>query len=70
MTSRDNAALLRAAVAAVRGCADTMETRAAGLLQAVPTLSDVVPDLEQAAERDERYKPAFVVVIEATGLIL
>lgn len=39
-------------------------------MSAVAALSDSVPELEQAAERDERYKPAFVVVIEATGLIL
>ena len=38
MTARDSTNLQRAAIAAVRDCADTMETQAASLLQALPTL--------------------------------
>ncbi len=133
MTSGDKRNLLRVAIAAVRECADTMETQAASLLQALPavaidedlqatalelsaglkdassrvtfelallqaeagegkaavatavqrltgmdatmmealaTLTDVVDRLERAAERDERYEPAFVLVIEATSVML
>jgi hypothetical protein len=129
----DKQARLRAAIAAVRDCADTMEAQAAGLLQSLPTvpiseelwtnalelsaglkdasgrvtfelallqaeltdekaedatavkrlsamdatmmaavaaLTDVVDRLEKAAERDEQYEPAFVLVIEATGVLL
>ena len=125
--------LRRAAIAAVRGCADKMETQATGLLESLPTaaisealrantlelaaglkdasgrvtfelallqaeladqkavaatavkrlsamdatmmaavaaLTDVVEQLEAAAERDERHEPAFVLVIEATGVLL
>jgi hypothetical protein len=133
MKDDDRKTMLRAAIAAVRDCADTMETQAAGLLAALPTaalseelrvsaldrsaglkdaagrvtfelallqteigqgkadvptavkrlsamdaammsavaaLADVVDQLEKAAERDERYEPAFVLVIEATGVML
>ena len=133
MTSGDQKTLLRAAVAAVRDCADTMETQATSLLQALPALpmneplraaalglsaglmdasgrvifelallqtelgegktdiatavqrlsamdatmmaavaamTDVVDELEKAAERDEQYERAFVLVIEATGVLL
>ena len=129
MKDDDRKTMLRAAIAAVRDCADTMETQAAGLLAALPTaalseelracaldlsaglkdaagrvtfelallqtqlgegkadvptavkrlsamdaammsavaaLADVVDQLEKAAERDEQYEPAFVLVIEAT----
>ena len=133
MTPGDKKALLRAAIAAVRDCADTMETQATSLLQALPavaidgelramalalsaglkdassrvtfelallqteigegkaavatlvqrltgmdatmmealaTLTDVVDRLERAAEHDERNEPAFVLVIEATSVML
>ena len=133
MTADEKRTLLRAAIAAVRDCADTMETRATGLLQSLPTaaiseelrvralelsarlkdassrvtfelallqaeigegkadtatavkrlstmdaammsaaaaFADVVDQLEKAAERDEQYEPAFVLVIEATGVML
>mgnify|MGYP003452530132 CR=1 FL=1 len=129
----DKQPLLRAAIAAVRDCADTMEAQATGLLQSLPTaafseelranaleltaglkeasgrvtfelallqaelvdekadpvtavkrlsamdatmmtaaaaLADVVDQLENAAERDEQYERAFVLVIEATGVLL
>ena len=32
--------------------------------------ADVVDQFEEAAERDERHEPAFVLVIEATGVLL
>lgn len=133
MTSGDKKVLLRAAIAAVRDCAETMETEATGLLQALPTVAiledvranalelsaglkdassrvmfelallqtelgegkvdaatvverlsamdaammsavaasaDIVDQLEQAAERDEQYEPAFHLVIEATGVLM
>ena len=38
MTTRNDNALMRAAMAAVRDCADTMETQAVSLLEALPTL--------------------------------
>lgn len=131
--TNDKQALLRAAIAAVRDCADQMEAQATGLLEALPkaaisealrasaleltgglkdasgrvtfelallqaeltdekaaavtavkrlsamdatmmaavaALTDVVDQLEAAAERDERYEPAFVLVIDATGVLL
>lgn len=131
--TNDQQALLRAAIVAIRHCADAMEAQAAGLLEALPkaaisdalranaleltaglkdasgrvtfelallqaqladkkavaatavkrlsamdatmmaavaALTDVVDQLEEAAERDERYEPAFVLVIEATGALL
>jgi hypothetical protein len=133
MKNDDRKTTLRAAIAAVRDCADTMETQAAGLLAALPTvaireelrasaldlsaglkdaagrvtfelallqteigqgkadvttavkrlsamdaammsavaaLADVVDQLEKAAEHDEQTEPAFVLVIEATGVML
>ena len=133
MKNDDRKTMLRAAIAAVRDCADTMETQAAGLLAALPTvaireelrasaldlsaglkdaagrvtfelallqteigqdkadvtttvkrlsamdaammsavaaLADVVDQLEKAAEHDEQTEPAFVLVIEATGVML
>ena len=39
MTSGAKRTLLSAAIAAVRDCADTMETQATGLQQALPELS-------------------------------
>ncbi|MBP9591491.1 MAG: hypothetical protein KBE42_05450 [Steroidobacteraceae bacterium] len=42
----------------------------ATMMSAVAALADVVDQLEQAAERDERYEPAFVLVIEAVGVML
>ncbi len=119
--------MLRAAVAAVRDCADTMETQAASLLQALTTvpldeglranarelsdglkdaalallqaelvegnadtatvvqrlsgmdalmmgalasMADVADEMEKAAERDEANERAFVLVIEATGVLM
>ncbi|MCX7054654.1 MAG: hypothetical protein NTU56_10665 [Proteobacteria bacterium] len=132
MTTPDGQ-LLQAAMAAVRDCADTMETQAASLLQALlklpmdeglranareqseglkdassrvtfelallqtelvegktdtatvvqrlssmdalmmgalAAMPDVVDELEKAAERDEANERAFVLVIEATGVLL
>jgi hypothetical protein len=127
MTTRDRQKMLRAAVAAVRDCADTMETQAASLLQALTTvpldeglranarelsdglkdaalallqaelvegnadtatvvqrlsgmdalmmgalasMADVADEMEKAAERDEANERAFVLVIEATGVLM
>jgi len=133
MTVSDRKTVLRAAMAAVRDCAETMETQATSLRQAMPAvpmpeelraavvelvaglqdtsgrvtfelallqaelaedrldvatavkrlsvmdaammtavaaLADVVDPLEKAAERDEQYERAFVLVIEATGVML
>jgi hypothetical protein len=39
MTVDDKKTLLRVAIAAVRDCADTMETQATGLLQSLPTVA-------------------------------
>ena len=88
MTSSDTQTLLRAAMAAVRDCAGTMDTQATSLLQslltvverqtgmdalmmrAVGAMTDVVDQLEQTAERDEANEGAFVLVIEAIGVLL
>jgi hypothetical protein len=133
MTTRDRQKLAKSAMAAVRECADTMETRAASLLAALPALpmdeelrttalnlseglrdassrvtfelallqtelvegkadtatlvqrlsgmdawmmgalaamADVADELEKAAERDEANEHAFVLVIEATGILM
>ena len=133
MTSGDQKTLLRAAMAAVRDCAGTMDTQATSLLQSLLTvaidkglrttalnssdglkdasgrvmfelallqvevgegkarvatvverltgmdalmmralgaMTDVVDELEKAAERDEANEPAFVLVIEAIGVLL
>jgi len=42
----------------------------ASMMSAVAALTDVVDQLETAAERDEASEPAFVLVIEATGVML
>lgn len=44
-----------------------MDAAMMGALEAVP---DVVDQLEKAAERDEKYEPAFVLLIEAAGVML
>jgi hypothetical protein len=44
-----------------------MDASMMGALEAVP---DIVDQLEKAAERDEQYEPAFVLVIEAAGVML
>ena len=42
----------------------------AAMMSAVAALADVVDPLEKAAERDEQHERAFVLVIEATGVML
>jgi hypothetical protein len=42
----------------------------ATMMAAVAALADVVDQLEAAAERDEGYEPSFVLVIDATGVLL
>jgi hypothetical protein len=44
-----------------------MDATMMGVLEAVP---DIVDQLEKAAERDEQFEPAFVLVIEAAGAML
>ncbi len=44
-----------------------MDATMMGALEAVP---DIVDQLEKAAEREEQYEPAFVLVIEAAGVML
>ena len=44
-----------------------MDAAMMGALEAVP---DIVDQLEHSAERDEQYEPAFVLVIEAAGVML
>lgn len=44
-----------------------MDATMMGALEAVP---DIVDQLEKAAERDEQFEPAFVMVIEAAGAML
>jgi hypothetical protein len=42
----------------------------ATMMQALAALPDAVDQLEKAAERDEAHEPAFVLVIEATSVML
>jgi hypothetical protein len=42
----------------------------ATMMAAVAAMTDVVDQLEAAAERDERCEPAFVRMIEASGVLL
>jgi len=42
----------------------------ATLMGALASTADVVDELEAAAERDERNEPPFVMMIEATGVML
>ena len=42
----------------------------ATMMAAVAALTDVVDQLENAAERNEQYERAFVLAIEATGVLL
>jgi hypothetical protein len=47
-----------------------LSTMDAAMMSAAAEFADVVDQLEKAAERDEQYEPAFVLVIEATGVML
>jgi len=40
------------------------------MMLTVAGMAAVVDELEKAAERDEQYEPAFVRVIEATGVLM
>ncbi len=42
----------------------------ATIMDALASAADVVGELEAAAERDERNEPPFVMMIEATGVML
>jgi hypothetical protein len=48
----------------------TLSSMDAALMDALAGLADVVDELEAAAERDERNERAFVLVIEAAGVML
>jgi CRISPR/Cas system-associated endonuclease Cas3-HD len=40
------------------------------MMSALGAMADVADELEKAAERDEQNEPAFVLVIESTGVLL
>jgi hypothetical protein len=42
----------------------------ATMMSALESVPDVIDQLEKSAERDEQYEPAFVLVIEAAGVML
>jgi hypothetical protein len=42
----------------------------ATMMRALESVPDVADQLEKSAERDEQYEPAFVLVIEAAGVML
>jgi len=42
----------------------------ATMMAALEDVPDIVDQLEKAAERDEQFEPAFVLVIEAAGVML
>jgi hypothetical protein len=42
----------------------------ATMMAALEDVPDIVDQLEKAAERDEQFEPAFVLVIEAAGAML
>ena len=42
----------------------------ASIMSALASAADVVDELEKAAEHDERNEPPFVMMIEATGVML
>lgn len=42
----------------------------AAMMEVVAGAAELVDRLEQAAERDEQLEPAFVIVIEAVGLLM
>jgi hypothetical protein len=49
---------------------DRLSGMDATMMQALAALPDTVDQLEKAAERDEAHEPAFVLVIEATSVML
>ena len=42
----------------------------ATMMSALEAVPDIVDQLEKSAERDEQFEPAFVLVIEAAGVML
>jgi hypothetical protein len=48
----------------------TLSALDASMMGALAGMAEVVDQLENAAERDETNEPAFVLVIEATGVML
>jgi hypothetical protein len=67
-------ALLRAEAGEGKAEAAKVVARLTGMdavmMDALATLTDVVAELEKAAERDEAKEPAYVRVIEAMGVLL
>ena len=67
-------ALLQAELAEGKADVATAIERLSGMdatmMQALAALPDTVDQLEKAAERDEAHEPAFVLVIEATSVML
>jgi hypothetical protein len=67
-------ALLQAEVGEGKAEAAKMVERLTGMdavmMDALATLTDVLAELEKAAERDEANEPAYVRVIEAMGVLL
>ncbi len=57
----------RADAGAVLRCLSSLD---AAMMTVVADATDVVDQLERAAERDEAQEPAFVLVIEAIGVVM
>jgi hypothetical protein len=52
------------------GAINRLSMMDATMMSALEDIPDVVDQLEKAAERDEQYEPAFVLAIEAAGVML
>jgi hypothetical protein len=52
------------------GAINRLSMMDATMMSALEAVPDVADRLEKAAERDEQYEPAFVLVIEAAGVML
>jgi hypothetical protein len=67
-------ALLQAEVSEGKAAVATAIERLSGMdatmMRVLAALPDAVDQLEKAAERDEAHEPAFVLVIEATSVML
>jgi hypothetical protein len=48
----------------------TLSSMDATMMDALAAVADLADELEKAAERDEEYERAFVLVIEASGVML
>jgi hypothetical protein len=52
------------------GAVQRLSLMDATMMDALQTVPDVIDQLEKSAERDEQFEPAFVLVIEAAGVML